>query len=326
IDDDGRKGIRAVLAQRLEKRIARGVRQGKVKDHAVKGLVLEESKTLGGRSGRDGFNFVRAQEPPHGLTLNRVVLDDENPTHSLRQLRFQLLQNVSQVLSLHRLQQIADGAKRKRRLGIVGCRNHVNGDMAGARVTLELIEYPQARMVRQAHVQHDGVRIEFLRKREGLGRTTGNKAFELHLVRKIPEDSSETLIVFDDKKHAPLAREPFTIVLDPATALTAVAGRRDGLCRLKRERRSGRPGRLLPRPHFRGAMAFGNEDGERAAVAFRASERERSAEQADKFSADRQPEASAAILAADRSIGLPKGLKNSLLIVLRNADACVRDG
>ena len=88
--------------------------------------------------------------------------------------------------------------------------------MAGARVALELIEHPQARMVRQAHVQHDGVRIEFLRKRERLGRASGDKAFELHLAGKIPEDSSETLIVFDDQEHAPLASQPFTIVLDPA--------------------------------------------------------------------------------------------------------------
>ncbi len=227
IDDDGRKGIRALFAQGFEKRIAGGVRQGKVKDHAVKGLVLEKSKALGGGGGRDGFNFVRTQETPHRVTLNRIVLDDENPAHPLSQLRFQLPQNVSQVLSLHRLQHVADGAKRERRLGIVGRRNHVNRDMAGARVALELIEHPEARMVRQAHVQHDGVRMEFLRKRERLGRASGDKAFELHLAGKIPEDSSETLIVFDDEEHAPLAREPFTIVLDPAGRLTIVRRRRD---------------------------------------------------------------------------------------------------
>ena len=191
IDDDGRKGIRALFAQGFEKRIAGGIRQGKVKDHAIKGLVLEKRKALGRRRGRDGFNFVRSQKTSHRLTLNRIVLDDENPVHPLSQLCLELPQNVSQVLSLDGLQQVADGAKRERCLGIVGCRNHVNRDMAGARVALKLIEHPEARMVRQAHVQDDGVRIKFLRKRERLGRASGDKAFELHLAGKISEDSSE---------------------------------------------------------------------------------------------------------------------------------------
>ena len=325
IDDDGRKGIRALVAQGFEKRIAGGIRQGKVKDHAVKGLVLEKNKALGGRGSGDGFNFVRAQEPPNCVTLNRVVLDDKNPAHPLSQLRLQLLQNVSQVLSLHGLQQIADRAKRESCLRIVGRRNHVDRDMAGASVALELVEHPEARMIRQADVQHDGVRMEFLRKRERLGRASGHKAFELHLVGKIPKDSRETLIVFDNEEHAPLASEPFTIVLDLAVRLAVVRGRRDRLRRLKLKYRSGSLSRLLPRPHSRCAIGLGNEDGERGALALRASERERSAEQADKFPTDRQPEAGATILAADRSVCLPKGLKNGLLFVLRNANACVRD-
>ena len=55
-------------------------------------------------------------------------------------------------------------------------------------------------------------------------------------------------------------------------------------------------------------------------------ERERSAEQADKFAGDRQAEAGAAVLSADRSVRLPKGLEDGLLLLLGNADACVRDG
>jgi hypothetical protein len=79
-----------------------------------------------------------------------------------------------------------------------------------------------------------------------------------------------------------------------------------------------------PRPHIRCAEGIGNEHGERAALALRASKRERSAEQADQFSTDRQSEARAAVLSADRSIRLPKGLKYGLLFVLGNADAGTR--
>ena len=57
----------------------------------------------------------------------------------------------------------------------------------------------------------------------------------------------------------------------------------------------------------------------------RASERERSAEQADKLPADRQSKAGAAVLAADRSVRLPERLKHGLLFVLGDADAGVRD-
>ena len=79
----------------------------------------------------------------------------------------------------------------------------MNRDMPGARVVLELIEHPETRMVRQAHVQHDGVRQEFLRERQRLARASGDQAFEFHLAGEILEDSRETLVVFDDEEDAP---------------------------------------------------------------------------------------------------------------------------
>src|ERR1700740_1790147 len=94
--------------------------------------------------------------------------------------------------------------------------------MTRACIALQLIEYPEARMIRQAHIQHDGARIKFLRKHERLGGASGDEAFELHLGGKVPEDSRETLIVLDDEEHAPLARELFTVVLDPTGRLTIV--------------------------------------------------------------------------------------------------------
>src|SRR6202522_3658471 len=197
--------------------------------------------------------------------------------------------------------------------------------MTSACIALELIKHPEARMVRQAYVQHDGARIKFLRKRQRLGRASGDQAFELHLAGEIPEDCRETLIVLDDEEHAPLARELFTVVLDPTGRLTIVRRRRNRLQRLRRKCVGGRPSRLLPRLHSRGAIGIRNEHGERAAHALNTSERERSTKQADKLSADRQSKASAPVLSADRSVSLPKGLKNNLLFVLGNADARVRD-
>ncbi len=151
---------------------------------------------------------------PHRVTLNRIILDDENSAHPLRELRLELLENLSQVFTLHRLQHVADGAERERRLRVVGGRNHMNRNMTGANVALQLIEHPKAGMVRQTDVQHDCARNEFLGKRERLGRAAGDKTFELHLVGKIAKDASETLVVLDDQKDAPLPAQPLTIVVE----------------------------------------------------------------------------------------------------------------
>src|ERR1700679_1314715 len=39
-------------------------------------------------------DLVRAQQSPHRVTLNRIIFDDENSAHSLRELRLELLENL----------------------------------------------------------------------------------------------------------------------------------------------------------------------------------------------------------------------------------------
>ena len=163
----------------------------------------------------------------------------------------------------------------------------MNRDVTGANVALQLIEHPKAGMVRQTYVQHDRARNEFLGERERLGRAAGDKTFELHLVGKIPKDASETLVVLDDQKDAPLTTQPLAIVFELSIRPSSRRWRRDRLRRLDRERGRGSSRRLRSRLHFRGAKGFGNEDCERAALTLHASERERSAKQTDKLSTDR---------------------------------------
>ena len=52
------------------------------------------------------------------LALARVVLDDQHAAQALRELRFELLQRLHQLLALDRLQRIADGAQLER---LAGC-------------------------------------------------------------------------------------------------------------------------------------------------------------------------------------------------------------
>src|SRR5580692_282722 len=197
--------------------------------------------------------------------------------------------------------------------------------MTGANVTLQLVEHPEAGMVRQTDVQHDRTRNEFLGERERLGGAAGDKAFELHLVGKIAKDASETLVVLDDQKDAPLTTQLLSVVFELSIRPSSRPWRRDRLRRFDSERGRGSSRRVRARLWFRNAKGFGNEDCECAALPFHASERERSAKQTDKLSTDRQPEAGAAIFAADRSVRLPERFEHSVLFVLGDADAGVGD-
>src|SRR3984957_20931964 len=90
----------------------------------------------------------------------------------------------------------------------------MNRNMTGANVALQLIEHPKAGMVRQADVQDDGAWNEFPGDIERLGRAACDKTFELHLVGKISKDVSETLVVLNNQKDAPLTAQPLSIVFD----------------------------------------------------------------------------------------------------------------
>src|ERR1700733_11846824 len=201
----------------------------------------------------------------------------------------------------------------------------MNRNMTGANVALQLIEHPKAGMVRQTDVQHDGARNKFLGDGERLGCAACDKTFELHLVGKISKDASETLVVLDNQKYAPLTTQPLSIVFDVPIRPSRRSWRRDRQRRFDSQRGRGSSRRLRSRLCIRGAKRFGDDDCERATLTFLASEGERSAKQTDKLPTDRQPETGAAIFAADRSVRLPEGFKHSVLFVLGDADAGVGD-
>ena len=163
----------------------------------------------------------------------------------------------------------------------------MNRDVTGANVALQLIEHPKPGMIRQTYVQHDRAGNEFLGERERLGRAAGDETFELHLVGKIAKDASETLVVLDDQKDAPLTTQPLTIVFELSIRSSSRGWCSDRLRRLDGEGGRGSLRRRRSRLHFRGAKGFGNEDCEGAALPFHASQRERSAKQTDKLSTDR---------------------------------------
>ena len=224
---------------------------------------------------------------PHRVALNRIVFDDKNPAHALRQPRLELLQNFSQILVFHRFQLVADRAEREGGLRVVGRRNHVDRDMARARIALQLIKHPKAGMIRQPHIQHDGARNELRGKREPLGRAACDQALELHFVRKVLQDASETVIVFDNQEDAPLTTKALPVVLDLPLGPRGRRGRWRWLRRMNGRWGNRKPRRFHSRLRWRGAVAFGNDDRERAALTLHAAKRERSVKQTDKLPTDR---------------------------------------
>ncbi len=76
-----------------------------------------------------------------------------------RQLGFELLERLDQLLALDRLQRVADRAALERLVRVVGDRDDVDRNVPRVGVALQLIEDAQARVVRQVHVEQDRARM-----------------------------------------------------------------------------------------------------------------------------------------------------------------------
>ena len=79
----------------------------------------------------DDLDVAVREQLAQALALPLVVFHDQHPPQPLRQLRFQLAEGLDQLLPLHRLQRVADGAALERFLRVVGHRRDVDRDVAG---------------------------------------------------------------------------------------------------------------------------------------------------------------------------------------------------
>ena len=144
------------------------------------------------RGRRHRLDLVRAQQPLHRVALNRIIFDDQNSVHALRELRLELLENLGQVLTLHRLRGVADRAERKRRLRVVGRLKPHEPGCDGCDVALQPIEHGKAGMVRQADIEHDGARKDLPSRARAPPRRSRRRGLEVHLVREIRKDARRT--------------------------------------------------------------------------------------------------------------------------------------
>ena len=285
---------------------------------------------------RDDLHVAVVEQLPDALALPLVVFDDQHAPQALRELRFELLERVDQLLALDRLQRVADRAALERLLRVVGDRDHVHRDVARLRVALELIEHAEAGVVRQVDVEQDRARPIRDRRGQAVVGRMRHDALEAQLVREVAQDARRTT---GRPRRRGCAAGPASgasrssSIAPGATAITAgAAARRSAPAGgAVRAGRSGlpctdtRPGagvvcglarELMParRGCGRGRARVDERQRQRedAALAGRALHGDVAAEQAREVARDRQAEPGAAVLAVRAAVGLAERLEDDL--------------
>lgn len=207
----------------------------------------------------------------------------------------------------------------------------MHGNVARGRVALELVQHAQAREIGQVDIEHDGVGLIVGRHGQAVGRRIGHVALEIHLACQLRQDVREAQVILDHEDAAP--------ALTPLAQ--GVRCRRRGRCHGRRhgrrERRCGgrnvgrcehghgrrcqglsQPLRLRLRCGSRGRgraglgrlQAHGHGQCENAALARRAGDGQRAAQQPRQITRYRQAQARAAELAVRAAIGLAEGIED----------------
>ena len=235
----------------------------------------------------------------------------------------QPFQHLGKLLPFDRFEHIAHRAARQRRMRMVGHRYAMHWNMPRIDVALQPVEHGQPAMVGQPHVQDDRLRHKLARQRHALVRAFGQQALEIQFARQVAQYAGEGRIILDKQDDAAVAGQGVPIILDRPDARRwrwqVGAGRqqRGRLARRGPIMRTG-DGRL-------GEMAWQRER-KATPLPRRAHQADLATQQFRQFARYGQAQPGAAIFPADRSIGLPEGFKDGLLLLDRNADARVMDG
>ena len=195
---------------------------------------------------------------------------------------------------------------------IVGHRDDVHRDMARAGVVLQSIEHVPAVESGQVEVERDRIGTMLPRHLQADVAAHGGEHAEVVLAAEVHQDAREGVIVLDDQQHAVAGLDALAIVVERVVVdRDVVGGERaiDGDARLDRH-----VGDALGRGQRR-HVDRRQEQRERAALADRAGQLDLAAEQLGDFTADRQAEAGAAVLAAGRAVRLLERFEDDLVLV-----------
>jgi hypothetical protein len=185
-------------------------------------------------------------------------------------------------------------------------------DVARLQRALELAQHVPAQHVGQEHVERHGDWLVLQREVESLGAACRHHGLQPGHMGRIDHDAGVVGVVLDDQKRAVAGLQLVAIV---GILVDEMFRQRDGRQRL----RALSLGRLT---HGRSGTGVRHRQvqGEGAAGAGRAAQREFAAQKARQLAADRKTEAGAAILATGAGVGLLEGFEDDLLLLRRDAD------
>ncbi len=200
-------------------------------------------------------------------------------------------------------------------------RQHLNRNVPGGRILLQVVEHRPAQHVRKENIERNGGRVEFAGQSKRFRAASGHQDLETVIVGQIAQDAGVVRIVFDNQQNGILRLQIFAVVGDLLDE--PLGNKRAG----RLNERSGRQSLFLRHADAgrRTNIGLRQVESEHAAFAGSAAQLNFSAEQAGQFAADREPQSGAAVLAAGARIGLLEGLEDDSLFFRRNADAGVRN-
>src|ERR1700726_3814471 len=95
----------------------------------------------------------------------------------------------------------------------------LDGNVAGLRILLEVIQNRPAKHIGQKYVERDRGRAKLAGEGEGLGSAHRHQHLEVLLAGEIAEHASVVDVVFDDKKDTVFWFQIRSIVLEPLDGL-----------------------------------------------------------------------------------------------------------
>ena len=286
----------AILRELLEHLEPREVWQAQVQYDAVERFGTDGIKALLAGGSRADFNVVVAQKFADTHQLGCIVFDDKQPPLPAVGKISDASQLVFEVLGVGRLGEERKCPTRKAVLAVLIGGNHLNRDMAGLWILLELAQDVPAQRIRQEDIQRNGTGAILTRQIDGIGTARGNQDLESLVAGKPGKDARIMRIVLDNQKRK-------VVRLDVETIIGNVLGLP---FRNPRDLTEGRGQLLTAARRALGADGAGvanrQVQDEGAAGTGRTAQREFAAEQIGELAADGKTKARAAILAASARV------------------------
>ena len=268
-----------------------------------------------------------AQQLDDFLTLDLVVFDDKKALLMRRDVAFDAIERVLEILPRRRLDEAGKRAMQQPVQPPFFNREHLHRDVTHRRILLEIVEDGPAQHIGQEDVQRDGGRPILSCHRQRHLPTVGDDAFESLGAHQFEEEARVMRVILDDEQHLVAFVNVLAIVPHRTFPHRTFKLDRRRLVNWRGQRRRCRRRWRLDRwrggDTCRPGVCGRQVQREGAALARNARQLDFATEQRGQLTADRQAEAGAAVFAARPGIGLLERLEDQPLFLGCDADAGV---